>query len=397
MPSTLFDKPSIHGIREAIDVITNILETSTRYSIIGMDTESTILLWNEGAHRVYGYEPDEIIGCKNADVLFTPEDIAADTPREILHSAMQTGKWEGMLHRVRKNGEIFAAHVVVIALRDEHSTESGYLLISKDISNELQLREELDIQYMRVQEANRHRRELLANMSHELRTPLNGIIGFSDLLHEECIGPVTHEQKEYLGDILSSSRHLLQLINNILDLTTVEAGKMSFVPEAVDIQKLVSEVCASMRPLAASKHIHIKTRISTQILQRHIVIDASKFKQVLSNYLSNAIKFTPNGGHVTITILPEEPDRFRVEIKDDGPGIQPENIHLLFVDFQQLDTGTMKKYQGLGLGLALNKRIVEAQGGSVGVQSVPGTGSTFFATFPYITTNGSSIASDLRR
>ncbi len=143
MPFTLFDDSSIRDTRETINFITNILKSSTQYSIIGMDTESTILLWNEGAHRIYGYTPDEIVGCKNADILFAPEDIAADKPRQILRSAMQFGKWEGALNRVRKNGERFMAHVVITSLRDENGTGSGYLLISKDISNELLLTEEL--------------------------------------------------------------------------------------------------------------------------------------------------------------------------------------------------------------------------------------------------------------
>ncbi len=159
---------------------------------------------------------------------------------------------------------------------------------------------------------------------------------------------------------------------------------MSFVPEPVDLKKLVGEVRDIVRPLAASKHLQMKTRISTQLPP--IEIDASKFKQVLYNYLSNAIKFTPEEGHVTITISPEEPNRFRVEVKDDGPGILPDDLHLLFVEFQQLDNSMAKKYQGTGLGLALTKRIVEAQGGSVGVESIPGKGCTFFATLPCLTT-----------
>lgn len=238
----------------------------------------------------------------------------------------------------------------------------------------------LEEQNRLMQKANRLKSEFLANMSHELRTPLNGIIGFAELLYDEAYGEVSNEQKESLNNILISARHLEQLINDVLDLTKIEAGKMVFTPEPVNLEKLVTSIVGLMQPLASKKRLHIITSVASSL--PIIIIDPVKFKQVLYNYLSNAIKFTPDEGKISIRVMPESSTTFRLEVEDTGIGISPDNLGQLFIEFQQLDSTIAKKYQGTGLGLALTKRLVEAQGGSVGVQSAPGTGSTFFAIFP---------------
>jgi signal transduction histidine kinase/CheY-like chemotaxis protein len=239
---------------------------------------------------------------------------------------------------------------------------------------------ELEKQARRVQEANRLKSEFLANMSHELRTPLNAITGFSELMFDGKVGAVSPQQKEYLGDILSSGKHLLGLINDVLDLAKIESGKMEFCPEPVSIEKLIGEVRDILRPIAASKRIELQVEIETGIGQ--VITDPAKLKQVLYNYLSNALKFTPDGGRVSLRAKLEGSDALRVEVEDNGIGIRREDISKLFVEFQQLDSSMAKRSQGTGLGLALCKRMVEAQGGSVGVQSTPGKGSTFYAILP---------------
>jgi PAS domain S-box-containing protein len=216
----------------------------------------------------------------------------------------------------------------------------------------------------------------LASVSHELRTPLNGIIGFSELLYDGKAGELGPEHREILGDILSSARHLLQLISDILDLSKVEAGRMEFHPESSVLDPLVQEVRDVIRPLADRKQI----RLSSEVPQGFAaVLDRSRFKQILYNYLSNAVKFTPQGGCVSVRILPSE-HTFRLEVEDNGIGISPEETSRLFQDFQQLPN--RKAEQGTGLGLALTRHIVEAQGGTVGVRSTPGTGSIFSAVLP---------------
>jgi signal transduction histidine kinase/DNA-binding response OmpR family regulator len=239
---------------------------------------------------------------------------------------------------------------------------------------------ELQSQYLQIQDANRLKSEFLANMSHELRTPLNAIIGFAQLIHDGKVGPIRADQQEYLGDILTSANHLLQLINDVLDLSKVESGTLEFRPEPVQLTKQITEVRNILQPLAANKRLEIRVDVSREL--ERIVIDPAKLKQVLYNYLSNAIKFTPEEGQITVRARSEDPERFRLEVEDTGIGLTPAEIVQLFVAFRQLDSGAAKRHQGTGLGLALTKKIVEAQGGTVGVRSAPGSGSVFFAILP---------------
>jgi PAS domain S-box-containing protein len=365
----------------------NVLESSTEYSIIAKDLDGKILAWNEGARRNYGYSAEDMVGKTNSRVLHVPEDIESGRVKALLDTTFETGKAEGVFERVRKSGQRFTASLAVTLRRDASGLPIGYVLISKDITEQQRLEEqlrrkndELEQQNHRVQEANRLKSEFLANMSHELRTPLNGIIGFAALMHDEKVGAVSADHKEYLGDILTSSRHLLQLINDVLDLAKVESGKTEFRPVSVELDRLVGEVRDILRTLTAEKRIELCCEIDPSVNQ--VVTDPAKLKQVLYNYLSNALKFTPDGGSVHIRVRPEGPDQFRLEVEDTGIGIHAEDFGRLFVEFQQLDASSAKKYQGTGLGLALTRRIVEAQGGHVGITSTLASGSTFFAVLP---------------
>jgi signal transduction histidine kinase len=222
------------------------------------------------------------------------------------------------------------------------------------ISAERRARVEVEEQSHRLEEASRLKSEFLANMSHELRTPLNGIIGFAELMHDGRLGTVSPEHKEYLGDILVSARHLLQLINDVLDLSKVESGAMEFFPEPVDLTLLVAEVRDVLREVAARKRIRMEIVSESDLGQ--IVLDPAKLKQVLYNYVSNALKFTRDDGRVSIRLTAEGGDAVRVEVEDTGIGIAPEDIGRLFVEFQQLDSGFAKRLQGTGRGLALTRR-----------------------------------------
>jgi signal transduction histidine kinase len=227
-------------------------------------------------------------------------------------------------------------------------------------------------------------------MSHELRTPLNAIIGFTELMYRGRVGPVSAEHQEYLGDILTSAQHLLQLINDVLDLAKVESGKMELRPEPVDLGLLVSEVRDILRGLAASAHLQVESYVDPEV--GPVVADPARVKQILYNYLSNAIKFTPAHGRITIRILPAGGAMFRIDVEDTGIGIAAHDVGKLFLEFQQLDASAAKKYQGTGLGLALTKRLAEAHGGQVAVQSRLGEGSTFSAILPRVMARGIEVA-----
>jgi signal transduction histidine kinase len=222
--------------------------------------------------------------------------------------------------------------------------------------------------------------EFLANMSHELRSPLNGMIGFSQLLFDGKLGPISGQQKDVIERVLKSSEHLLHLINGVLDLSKVEAGRFEFHPEPLSTRDLVHEVTGALGATAEAKRIRLESVVAPDV--QTVVADAARLKQVLYNYLSNALKFTGENGRVAVNLRAEGSAEFCLEVIDSGVGIAPEDISRIFVEFQQLDSGKAKRFQGTGLGLALTKRIVEAQGGRVGVKSTPGEGSTFFAILP---------------
>jgi len=243
---------------------------------------------------------------------------------------------------------------------------------------ELQLTE-TEERNRRAAESARLKSEFLAKMSHELRTPLNAIIGFAELIQSEKIGALNNEQQEYLGDILVSSKYLLQLIDDVLDLSKIEAGRLEFRPEEVDVAQLVKDVVNVLEGLREKKKLYLTTSIDKE--SQRAFIYPSRFKQIIYNYLSNAIKFTPEYGSIEVRIISDK-DNLRLEVEDNGIGIKEEDLNKLFIEFNQLDSLISKKYPGTGLGLSLTKHIVEAQGGNVGVKSTFGKGSVFYAVLP---------------
>jgi signal transduction histidine kinase len=240
--------------------------------------------------------------------------------------------------------------------------------------------ERLEQQTRVAQEASRAKSDFLANMSHELRTPLTAIIGYAELMASGAGGETEAERKKFLEVIVTNGRHLEGLIDGILDLAKVEAGKMEFRPEPIDVPELIGDLTTDMRVAAEKKQVELVTDVASEV--RSVTTDGARLRQVVSNYLSNALKFTPAGGRIEVKVTPESSDAFRVVVVDNGIGIAPEDQEKLFRYFQQVDQTAQKEHQGTGLGLALVKRIVEAQGGRVGLQSEPGRGSAFYAVLP---------------
>jgi signal transduction histidine kinase len=200
------------------------------------------------------------------------------------------------------------------------------------------------------------------------------------------VGPVAPVHQEYLGDILTSAKHLLQLINDVLDLAKIESGKMEIRFERVDLGTLAGEVCDVLRGLAAAKRLAVSVDVSPEV--GSVLADPPRVKQILYNFLSNAIKFTGDEGRIDVRIRPEGPAMYRIDVEDTGVGIAPENLRHLFVEFHQLDASAAKRYQGTGLGLALTKRIAQAHGGRVEVRSTLGAGSTFSVVLPRVRPDG---------
>ena len=254
--------------------------------------------------------------------------------------------------------------------------------INLDLERKVQERTaELEALNQRLQESNQQlqrvshlKSEFLANMSHELRTPLNAIIGFSELLMDQTFGDVNEAQADYLEDILSSGRHLLELINDILDLSKIEAGKMELHAETFDVALVIGEAVTTLQVAAAKKRIDFTHQVAADVPA--FCGDRAKFKQILYNLMSNAIKFTPEAGRVSVECR-SRGSELEVSVSDTGIGIRQEDQGRIFDAFMQVDGSYSRKYQGTGLGLTLVKRFVELHGGRLKVESKPGQGSRF--------------------
>ncbi len=230
-------------------------------------------------------------------------------------------------------------------------------------------------------ESNRLKNEFLANVSHELRTPLNSILGFADLLKDAATTGSDAKSARYLQNILHSGRHLLELINDLLDLAKIEAGRMDVRPAAISLGDLFEGLISVLKPLSETKHLSIVPTISIDV--PIIETDASKLQQVLYNFLSNSIKFSPPGGRIDLAAERVD-DGIRIAVTDRGPGIPPDKQAVIFEKFRQLDASVTRQHSGTGLGLAISKELTTLLGGTIGVNSLPGAGSTFWVMLPIV-------------
>jgi len=237
---------------------------------------------------------------------------------------------------------------------------------------------EIEDKSRQLEAASRHKSEFLANMSHELRTPLNAIIGFSEVLSERMFGELNEKQEEYLKDIYASGQHLLSLINDILDLSKIEAGRMELEVSEFSLPVAIDDALILVRERVTRRGIRLGQGIDARVGM--IRGDERKVKQVLLNLLSNALKFTPEGGRIDVRVAIND-GMAEISVADTGVGIAPEDQEAIFEEFRQVGTAD-KKVEGTGLGLALSRKFIELHGGRIWVQSQPGKGSTFSFTLP---------------
>ena len=353
---------------------------STPDAIIMTNPTGRIVLANSQAERLFGYDRGELLG-KPIEQLLPSRYRSSHVSHRSGYFGQPRTRSMGAglaLYGLRRDEGEFPVEISLSPLE----TEEGMLVMSaiRDITDRRRIERTLQEKNDELQRANQAKDRFLASMSHELRTPLNGIIGFAEFLSDGKPGPVNPRQKEYLEDILSSGRHLLHLINDMLDLVKVQAGKVELNPERFPVSEAIAEVCAGVRPLAEGKRVEMAVEVVPGL--DAVTLDRQRFKQILYNLLSNALKFTEDGGHVAVTAALAGSDRFRLVVSDDGIGIRKEDIKRLFTEFEQLDAGTARRFGGTGLGLALTRELVSLHGGVIDVESESGMGSTFTVVLP---------------
>jgi PAS domain S-box-containing protein len=372
----------ITGRKKAEEKFRGLLESAPD-AMVFVNGEGKIILVNSLAVTLFGWKREELLDQK-------VEMLVPERFRKV-HSGHRTGffttpkpRATGVdleLYGLRKDGSEFPIEISLSRLE----TEEGLFFSSaiRDVTERKRVEQALQEKNVELERALLAKDRFLANMSHELRTPLNGIIGFTEFLIGEKPGPLQQKQKEYLNDVLSSARHLLTLINDVLDLAKVEAGKMELHPEQFLIREALEEATAVVKTMADLKQVGLTVTVDAGL--QMATLDQQKFKQVLYNLLSNAVKFTDQGGNVEVCAKRLDERHFEVQVRDTGIGIRPEDLGRLFTEFEQLDSGPARHFEGTGLGLALTKKIVELQGGHIRVEAEPGKGSLFTATLPSMT------------
>lgn len=377
-------------------------------AIISVDEQQRIILFNQGAEKIFGYSSGELFG-KPLDRLLPQRFISAHQKHlrhfgAIKEKAREMGE-KREVWGLRKDGKEFPAEASISKL--EIGKEVIFTVILRDITerklaqealqqlnSELEARveqrtaalrdtnEQLLLTNAQLARATRLKDEFLANMSHELRTPLNAILGMSEVLLEEVYAPLTDRQKKALTTIEKSGRHLLELINDILDLSKIEAGKVELELQPVSVSHLCDSSLTFVKQQANQKNIQIKSNVPKEIGE--VIVDERRMRQVLINLLNNAVKFTPNGGRVMLEVEGDNlAETISFRVRDTGIGIATEDIGKLFQPFVQVDSSLTRNYSGTGLGLALVRRIAELHYGSVTLESEVGKGSCFTVRLPW--------------
>ncbi len=358
-------------------------------AIIEVDAEGRILTLNAVTEKSFGYSRDELLG-QSVDILVPDAMRGSHAGHRANYRAHPVTRPMGSgleLHGRRRDGTTFPVEISLSSVK----SEEGFRVtaIVRDIGKRREIEDrlravqanytrELESRNQEIERANRAKSEFLANMSHELRTPLHTIIGFSELLSEELKGPLNEAQHRYINHIHKDSQHLLALINEVLDLSKIEAGKLQLRRESLELSALLDEVLSSIRPRAATGEIRIETSLKNELI---VDGDRIRVKQILYNLLSNAVKFTPKGGSVRVEVVAEG-GFAEVSVTDTGIGIPPEEQESIFDSFHQVGAATVGIREGTGLGLPITKRLVEEHGGRIWLASEPGKGSRFSFTIP---------------
>ncbi len=341
-----------------------------------LDLEGKVLYASPSHYQVLGYASAEIEG-HNIFGAIHPDDAARASAT--VENLLEGGQSQTIELRLgRKDGQWLEVEVILSLIPDEGDTSEGdqrILLSARDITARKRYEEQLQAAKAEAERANTAKSEFLSRMSHELRTPMNAILGFAQLLEMDELNP---EQTQGVEQILKGGRHLLELINEVLDIARIEAGQLSISPEPVQLSEVVQEALELVRTLAAERGIRFENSVGSNSC--HVIADQQRLKQVLLNLLSNAVKYNRERGLVRLSCAPKG-NRVRFEVSDTGPGISPAGIEKLFVPFERLDAEN-SGIEGSGIGLSICQRLVELMNGTIGVESSLGQGTTFWVELP---------------
>jgi PAS domain S-box-containing protein len=369
-------------------------------ALMTTDPRGIITDVNRQMEALTGCTRDELIGAPFKNYFTDPGRAEAGILRVLNEGAVTNYE----LTARARNGKLTEVSYNATTFHDRDRRLQGVFAAARDVTELKRFEQTLRQKNVELEGASRMKSEFLANMSHELRTPLNAIIGFSEVLRDGLMGELTNQQRGFIGDIFSSGTHLLSLINDILDLSKVEAGKMMLDLEPVQVSSLFANALSIIREKAAVRHIRLTLDAPEELGLIHA--DARKVKQIVYNLLSNAVKFTPEGGEVTLRagrVLRDEVGRpsgswkgrsfpsktddefaefLEISVTDSGIGVSPEGLERLFKPFSQIDSGLARKFEGTGLGLAMVKLLAELHSGAVAVESSVGEGSCFTVWLP---------------
>ena len=359
-----------------------LVESVQDYAIFLLDPAGYIISWNKGAQRAKGYTADEIIG-KHFSIFYTEPDIKRNHPDYELRVAVAEGRYEEEGWRIRKDGTEFWANVVITAIYDDEGRHIGFGKVTRDLT-ERKRREEREVHLQqeraRAEASNKAKTEFLTTMSHELRTPLNAIVGYVDLLDAGVHGTLTPDQRETIHRVRRSSKLLLGLINDVLNIARIEAGQVIYRVDTFTLETLMTDLATLMEPQYEHAGITLTFDTETNVA---ISADYDKTQQIFLNLLSNSLKFTPPGGKVSVRAFAGE--KFAtVIVTDTGRGIPQGQLEEIFEPFVQVDrTSTPESQQGVGLGLAISRDLARGMGGDIVAESEINKGATFTVTLPF--------------
>lgn len=350
---------------------------SSADGIIILTTDGTITSFSRGAEEITGFTAEEVVGKRCCEVMQHHsrdfDSLCGTFLCVICQAAKEKQSVTGKeIYLVHKDGHYVPVLLSATPILDEAGNVLEILQIFKDLT-------EIKHNLTQLEQASRSKSEFLATMSHELRTPLNAVLGFAELLETETFGPLNEKQKRFTANILTAGKHLLSLINDILDISRVEAGKMEWEQELIDLPTLFNGAVNLLREKAAQSGLKIQLDIDPGVGK--FVGDERKLKQITYNLLSNAVKFTPAGGQLGI-IVKKENSLLEVEVWDTGIGIPKEKREAVFEPFYQVDNYLTRKHQGSGLGLALVKKMVQLAGGRIWIEEAPGKSTVFKFIIP---------------